>query len=152
MLVLSAPHRLVDCVLRRQCAFKGGIFSPASGNIAKIALADSVFGQTCTANQSVDRNVIQTLALLPCAHPKSCIKVIRNITDRVLHAPIVGTAGKYCKQRWLLPDHINRHGDRLRWHAGVVVAGLVAKACVHEMIAASSHDMRLNREFARVDV
>ena len=91
VLVLSAPHRLVDCVLRRQCAFKSGISFPASGDIAKIALTDSLFGQTCAASQGVNCDFIQTLALLPRARAKSGIEVIRNVADRILHASIVGS-------------------------------------------------------------
>ena len=42
----------------------------------------------------------------------------------------------------LLANHVDRHSDRLRRHAGVLVAGLVVELGFHEMIAGGRDDLR----------
>lgn len=98
MLASLAPHCLVYGVLSRQGALESRIFSPASRNITQIALGDSFFGEACSPNQCVNRNVIQTFALLPRRVTQGGIKIIRYVADRVLHASIVGGVGRRCKQ------------------------------------------------------
>src|SRR5580692_2910905 len=93
----SSPHLLVDSVLRCDGAFKGRIFSPASGNIAQIPLPDLGLTQTGSASQGLDRHFVQALALLPGHVAKSGIEIVRYIANRVLHADIVGIAGISCK-------------------------------------------------------
>src|SRR5690348_4246010 len=51
----------------------------------------------------------------------------------------------------LVRDHVDGDGDGLGRVAGSLVAGLVAKACLHEVIPMLGRQVRLNREFAGVD-
>src|SRR6266567_5548086 len=60
----STPHRLVDRVLCRQGAVEGGILSPASRNVAKIALTAAAFPQASPAGQGLNRHFVQAFALL----------------------------------------------------------------------------------------
>ena len=51
----------------------------------------------------------------------------------------------------LLPNHVDRNGDRLVRQALAVGAGLVAELRFVEMVAGCRHNVRLDREFARIN-
>jgi len=95
----SPPHLLVNGVLRCERALKGGIFSPASGNIAQIALADLGLAQAESASQSLDRHFVQALALLPGRNAESGIEIVWHIANCILHSDSVGDAGIPCKRK-----------------------------------------------------
>jgi hypothetical protein len=95
----SPPHLLVNGVLRREGAFKGRIFSPASGNIAQIALAELGLAKAESANHGLYRHFVQALALFPGRNAESGVEIVRHIANRILHTVIVGNAGNYCKRK-----------------------------------------------------
>ena len=94
----STPHLLVNRVLRCNGSFKSGIFSPASGNIAQVALAHLGVAQAESASKGLDCHFVQALALLPGRIAESGIEILRHIANRILNANIVGSAGINCKQ------------------------------------------------------
>jgi len=51
----------------------------------------------------------------------------------------------------LFSNHIDRHSDCLRRHAGILVAGLVVQLGLHKMIPGGRNNVRLDHEFAAVN-
>jgi len=73
---------------------EGGILAPSASNVAEIALPDCLPCKASTSSEGLNRNFVQALSLSLRRPAKSGIDGIWHVTDRVLHAYILGNAGK----------------------------------------------------------
>jgi hypothetical protein len=89
------PHLFINGILRGQRAVESRILAPGARDIAEIASLTSLPGNASTPDQGFDRHLVQAFATFAGRPAKSFVRHIRDITDGVLHAYIVGMT---CKQ------------------------------------------------------
>lgn len=85
-------------VLGSKCLLGGGIAQPGPGYIAQIASRNRVLAQTEPFSENLNDHFIQAPPRNAYAITHRLVESVRDASNRVLHAPIVGSAYSQCKQ------------------------------------------------------